>query len=147
MTHLWRRVTALAGLLVASAGSVVAQQGTSGSLAVRVTDAANQRPVEAARVFLVGTTIAGQTTAEGRVTLRPVAPGQYSVRILRVGYTEQTKVLTVAAGQAATLDVALTAAAVRPPSAPSPAAAAAPAATIRAGSVTSIRKKSRTSKS
>jgi TonB-linked SusC/RagA family outer membrane protein len=112
MTHLWRRLTALAGLLVASAGSAVAQQGTSGSLAVRVTDAANQRPVEAARVFLVGTTIAGQTTAEGRVTLRPIAPGQYTVRILRVGYTEQTKALTVTAGQAATLDVALTAAAV-----------------------------------
>ena len=112
MSHHWRRLSALAGLLVVSAGAAAAQQGTSGSLAVRVTDAANQRPVEAARVFLVGTTIAGQTTAEGRVTLRPIAPGQYTVRILRVGYTEQTKPLTVTAGQAATLDVALTAAAV-----------------------------------
>lgn len=86
MFHSWRPLLALAGLLALASPPASAQQ--PGSLTVTVTDAANQRPVEAARVFLVGTTVAGQTTTEGRVTLRPVNPGSYTVRILRVGYTE-----------------------------------------------------------
>jgi TonB-linked SusC/RagA family outer membrane protein len=101
---------AFAGLLALAAPAVRAQQ--PGTLTVTVTDAANQRPIEAARVFLVGTTIAGQTTPEGRLVLRPVNPGSYTVRILRVGYTEQSRPITIAAGQGATLSVALTAAAV-----------------------------------
>ena len=63
-------------------------------------------------MFLVGTTSAGATTPEGRVTLRAINPGSYTVRILRVGYSEQTKPVTIAAGQTATLNVALTSAAV-----------------------------------
>jgi TonB-linked SusC/RagA family outer membrane protein len=101
---------ALAGLLALAGPTAQAQQ--PGSLTVTVTDAANQRPVEAARVFLVGTTIAGQTTAEGKLTLRAINPGSYTARVLRVGYTEQSKPITIAAGQATTLNVALTTAAV-----------------------------------
>lgn len=110
MLHSWRPLLAFAGLLALAAPAVRAQQ--PGTLTVTVTDAANQRPIEAARVFLVGTTIAGQTTPEGRLVLRPVNPGSYTVRILRVGYTEQSRPITIAAGQGATLSVALTAAAV-----------------------------------
>lgn len=110
MLHSWRPLLALAGLLVLVSPTASAQQ--QGSLTVTVTDAANQRPIEAARIFLVGTTIAGQTTAEGRLTLRAINPGSYTVRILRVGYTEQSRPITIATGQAATLNVALTAAAV-----------------------------------
>jgi TonB-linked SusC/RagA family outer membrane protein len=101
---------ALAGLLALAGPTARAQQ--AGSLTVTVTDAANQRPVEAARVFLVGTNFAGATTPEGKLTLRSINPGSYTVRILRVGYTEQSKPVTIAAGQAATLNVALTTAAV-----------------------------------
>ncbi len=110
MLHSWRPLLAFAGLLALAAPTVRAQQ--PGTLTVTVTDAANQRPIEAARVFLVGTTIAGQTTPEGRLVLRPVNPGSYTVRILRVGYTEQSRPITIAGGQGATLSVALTAAAV-----------------------------------
>ena len=110
MLHSWRPLLAFAGLLALAAPAVRAQQ--PGTLTVTVTDAANQRPIEAARVFLVGTTIAGQTTPEGRLVLRPVNPGSYTVRILRVGYTEQSRPITIAVGQGATLSVALTAAAV-----------------------------------
>jgi len=112
MPHSWRLIPALAGLMLATASPVVAQQGSAGSLAVRVTDAANQRPVEAARVFIVGTTLAGQTSPEGRVTLRPVAAGTYTVRVLRVGYTEQSRSISITAGQAATMEFALSTAAV-----------------------------------
>lgn len=110
MTQLRCRGALLIGLLVAAAVPAVAQQ--PGSLAVRVTDAANQRPVEAARVFIVGTQLGGQTNPEGRVTIRPLAAGSYTVRVLRVGYTEQTKSVTIASGATASLDVSLTSAAV-----------------------------------
>jgi TonB-linked SusC/RagA family outer membrane protein len=101
----------LIGLLLLAAGTAAAQTGT-GTLAVRVTDAANQRPVEAARVFIVGTQLGGQTSTDGRISIRFVPTGEQVIRILRVGYTEQTKKVAIAATQTATLDVALTAAAI-----------------------------------
>lgn len=110
MSHSWRPAMALMVLLALAGPPAAAQQ--PGTLSVKVTDAANQRPIEAARVFLVGTNVAGQTTPEGRITLRGINPGQYTVRILRVGYTEQAKPITITTGGSASLDVALTAAAV-----------------------------------
>jgi len=103
---------ALLGALAVVSPPLAAQQGAAGAVTVRVVDAATQRPVEAARVFLAGTTLAGATSAEGRVTLRPVPAGEYTVRILRVGYTETSRRLAVGAGQTATLEVPLTVAAV-----------------------------------
>ena len=112
MHHSWRPLVALAGLLIVGPTQIAAQQPTTGALTVRVTDAANQRPIEAARVFLVGTNFGGQTTPEGRVLLRALAPGSYTVRVLRVGYTEQSRAVTVAAGSTQEIEVSLTAAAV-----------------------------------
>lgn len=111
MYRVWRRAAMLLVLVLAAAPPAVAQQ--PGSLVVRVTDAANQRAVEAARVFIVGTQLGGQTSTDGRVTIRPVLPGTYTVRVLRVGYTEQSKSVTIAAGQAASVDFAVSAAAVQ----------------------------------
>jgi TonB-linked SusC/RagA family outer membrane protein len=107
MLHTWRPPAALVGSLAVAAATAVAQppQARVGTLAVHVVDAQSQRPVEAAQVLLVGTTIGGQTSAEGRVTLRAIAPGDYTVRVLRVGYAEASRRLTIAAGQQATLDV------------------------------------------
>ena len=112
MPQFWRQCLALAGLLALAAPQMRAQQGTSGSLAVTVTDAASKRPVEAARVFLVGTSNGGPTNADGKVTLRLIPAGDQVVRVLRVGYAEQTKKVTIAAGQTATLDIAIATAAV-----------------------------------
>ncbi|WP_396202709.1 TonB-dependent receptor plug domain-containing protein, partial [Gemmatimonas sp.] len=77
-----------------------------------MTDAANQRPVEAARVFLVGTTFAGATGVDGRLSLRGIPAAEYTIRVLRVGYTEQTKRVPIAAGQTVTLEFAMATAAV-----------------------------------
>ncbi len=99
--------SAVVAALAAAAPSALAQpQARAGTVAVRVVDAATQRPIEAASVVLVGTTIGGQTTPEGRVTLRGVAPGEYRLRVLRVGYSEQTRPVRVAAGEQATVEVA-----------------------------------------
>lgn len=112
MLQFWRPVLALAGLLAGAGVPVQAQQSSVGSLSVTVTDAANQRPVEAARVFVVGTAYGGQTTGEGKLTLRNLPTGSHTIRVLRVGYTEQTRQVTIAAGAVANLDVSLTVAAI-----------------------------------
>ena len=97
-----------AGALPATAGAQV----RAGTVAVHVVDAATQRPVEAARVILVGTNVAGQTSPDGRATLRGVAPGEYRVRVLRVGYTEQVRPVRVTAGEQVAVEVATAQAAV-----------------------------------
>ncbi len=111
MSDIRRRIAALAALLVLAASSLHAQT-PAGTVTVRVTNTADQRPVEGARVFILTTNFANQTSLDGRVTFRGVAPGAYSVRVLRVGFAEQVKRVTVTAGATATVDVAMTAAAV-----------------------------------
>ncbi|WP_373060462.1 SusC/RagA family TonB-linked outer membrane protein, partial [Gemmatimonas sp.] len=101
----------MAGTIAVAAPRARAQTGP-GTLSVRVTDAANQRPVEAARVFLVGTNFAAATGVDGRVLLRGIPAAEYTVRVLRVGYTEQTKKQLIAAGQTATIEFAMATAAI-----------------------------------
>ena len=111
MQHPWRALLVLAGTIAIAVPQARAQSGP-GTLSVRVTDAANQRPVEAARVFLVGTTFAGATGVDGRLSLRGIPAAEYTIRVLRVGYTEQTKRVPIAAGQTVTLEFAMATAAV-----------------------------------
>lgn len=111
MHHPWRVLLALAGTIAVAVPQARAQSGP-GTLSVRVTDAANQRPVEAARVFLVGTTFAGATGVDGRLSLRGIPAAEYTIRVLRVGYTEQTKRVPIAAGQTATVEFTMATAAV-----------------------------------
>ena len=77
------------------------------TVTVRVTDAVNRQPVPAAQVQLVGTTTGGTTNAEGRLTLRGLAPGNHEIRVLRVGYAEQKKTAIVAATGETTVEFAL----------------------------------------
>ena len=87
-------------------------QSAPGSLAVKVTDADSRRPLEGARVSIVGTTIGGVTNGEGNVVLRGIPAGERSVRILRFGYAEVTRRVTLAGGQTASLEVAMSSVAV-----------------------------------
>ncbi len=111
MQHPWRALLVLAGTIAVAVPQARAQSGP-GTLTVRVTDVANQRPVEAARVFLVGTTFAGATGVDGRLILRGIPASEYTVRVLRVGYTEQTKRVPIAAGQTANIEFAMATAAI-----------------------------------
>ncbi len=116
MLQFWRPRAALMGTLLGALliarPQAEAQQAAGGTLAVTVTDVASKRPVEAARVFLVGTSIGGPTSPDGKLTLRLVTPGDYTVRVLRVGYAESTKRVTIVSGQTATLEFAIATAAV-----------------------------------
>ncbi|PYO26207.1 MAG: hypothetical protein DMD73_13145, partial [Gemmatimonadetes bacterium] len=101
-----------AALFVAAglaAGPVSAQQG---SVAGQVTDKSNQQPVAGAAVLVGGTSLQARTGREGRYSLTNVAPGRYQVQVRFIGFATATQTVTVAAGQTATLDFALTPAAV-----------------------------------
>jgi TonB-linked SusC/RagA family outer membrane protein len=97
------RALALAlALAVLGAGAAAAQQGT---ITGRVTDATSGRPVPSAQVRVTGSNQVALTNESGSYTLRNVAPGTATVRVLVIGYAERTQQVTVAAGQSATLDI------------------------------------------
>ena len=83
-------------VLVASAMPAVAQQAT-GNIGVSVLEQGSGRAVFQAQVSVVNTTLGGLTGPEGRVLLRGVPVGRQQVRVLRVGYAEQKKEVTVSA--------------------------------------------------
>ena len=97
----WRGAVVLFGLLAPA--SVVAQTTIAG----RVTGQDTNQPLSDARVIVVGTAVFGVTNADGRYTLRGMPAGGLEVRVIRVGYVEQKKKVTVTAGQRIELDFVL----------------------------------------
>jgi TonB-linked SusC/RagA family outer membrane protein len=95
-------LAALIGLLAPHLAS--AQQGT---ITGRITQAGAGTPISDFRVYVVGTNAATVTNADGRYTLR-TAPGTVDVRVLRIGYQEQKRSVTVPAGGAVTADFSVT---------------------------------------
>ncbi|MCU0617131.1 MAG: carboxypeptidase regulatory-like domain-containing protein [Gemmatimonadaceae bacterium] len=87
--------------------STLPAQPATGTLTGRVTDAASGQPVAAAQISIVGTTNGTITSAEGQYSLR-VPAGSVTIRVLRVGYSEQRQSATITAGQTTTLDVVIT---------------------------------------
>jgi TonB-linked SusC/RagA family outer membrane protein len=86
----------------------MAQQPQGGAtISGKVSARDSNEPLSDSRVIVLGTSIFTVTNAEGRYTLRNVPPGNVEVRVLRVGYTEQKRPVTVTAGQTATLDFQL----------------------------------------
>ena len=99
--------TAALGALASGVAGAQEQQGT---ITGRITDASTTEPIASAQVSVVGTAIGAGTNSEGRYTIRGVRPGTVELRVLRVGYSEQKRSVTVAPGQATTVDFAMTAA-------------------------------------
>ena len=104
-----RALALAAAVSVLGASAAWAQQGT---ITGRVTDAASGRPVPSAQVRVVGSNQVALTNESGAYTLRGVAPGTATVRVLVIGYAERTQQVTVTAGQSATLDIAVAASAI-----------------------------------
>jgi TonB-linked SusC/RagA family outer membrane protein len=86
-----------------AAPSLQAQRGT---IRGTVTEIPGNRPLPHAQIGVVGTTTGTVSDAEGKYSVT-VAPGQVSVRIIRIGYGQQTRTVTVTAGQTTTLDFQL----------------------------------------
>ena len=89
---------------LATAASAHAQQGI---ITGRVTDSLTREPVAAAQVSILGTTNGAQTNNTGQYTIRGVTPGPVEVRVLRIGFAEVRRRVTVSAGQTVTLDIGL----------------------------------------
>src|SRR2546421_2198949 len=102
---------AAANLLLAAfaAGPVQAQRG---SVTGQVTDKSNREAVTGASVLVVGTSLQGRTSREGRYAITNVPAGKYSVQVRLIGYATATNPMSVTAGQTVTADFALTPAAV-----------------------------------
>jgi TonB-dependent SusC/RagA subfamily outer membrane receptor len=92
-------------LLAIASPPALAQQGAVGGV---VTDAATKGPLEAARVILTGPNRIETTNREGRFMFRNVAPGQYPVRVLRLGYAPVTDTAVVAPSETVALEIAMT---------------------------------------
>lgn len=101
--------TAILLFAAGAAGPVQAQQGT---VAGQVTDKSNQQPVAGASVLIVGTSLQARTGRDGHYTITKVPAGQYQVQVRLIGYATTTSPVTVAGGEAATVDFALAPAAV-----------------------------------
>jgi TonB-linked SusC/RagA family outer membrane protein len=100
---------AAAVVLLATAGPVQAQQG---SVTGQITDKSNQQAVVGVQVLVSGTTLQARSGRDGHYTITKVPPGQYSVQARLIGYANAASSVNVAAGQTATVDFALTLAAV-----------------------------------
>jgi TonB-linked SusC/RagA family outer membrane protein len=110
------RLKALAGRAVALAllvGSATAAQAQQASITGRVTDNGSGEPIPEARVMVVGTNRFSITNAEGRYTIRGVPEGAAEVRVLRVGFQEQKKPVTIGMGATITLDFTMNPVALR----------------------------------
>ncbi|HVT39514.1 MAG TPA: SusC/RagA family TonB-linked outer membrane protein [Gemmatimonadaceae bacterium] len=92
------------GLLAGAAPRVDAQTST---VTGRVTAKENGQPLSDVRVVVVSSNVFAISGVDGRYTLRNVASGGVDIRVLRVGYQEQKKRITLAPGQNETLDFIL----------------------------------------
>lgn len=98
------RLLALAAALAFGTGSAAAQQAV---LTGRVTDASTGQPVVGAQVTLVGSNLGSQTNTSGVYTLRGAPAGTFNVRVLSIGYAEQTQQVRLSGGQTTTQDFTL----------------------------------------
>lgn len=95
--------------LLAAAGPGVAQQG---EVTGRVTDAATGQPLAGAQVMVVGTNLGTLTNSTGNYVIRGVTAGSPRVRVLYIGYSEQTTTVNLVAGGTATVNFELQASAI-----------------------------------
>ncbi|HEU4613998.1 MAG TPA: carboxypeptidase regulatory-like domain-containing protein, partial [Kofleriaceae bacterium] len=92
-------VTALA-LRALWAASHAPQPPTSGTIVGRVVDAATAAPIAGATVQRIDATPASTSSAsDGTFVLAALAPGEFVVRIAKVGYTSRDFTVQIAAGQ------------------------------------------------
>ncbi|HEX9165619.1 MAG TPA: SusC/RagA family TonB-linked outer membrane protein, partial [Gemmatimonadales bacterium] len=99
------RVLLVASTLLGSTAAMAAAQ--AGAVAGRITDQANGQPVAGARVQVIGTSLTGQTNAEGRYRFSNVPSGPQTVRVVALGYGAQNKVVDIRANEVVTADFSL----------------------------------------
>ena len=72
-----------------------------------ITDSASDRPLTAAQVIVVGTSLGAMSGDDGRYQLRGIPAGRVSISVRRLGYAPAQRDVQVADGESLTLDFAL----------------------------------------
>lgn len=106
--NLANRTGALLALLFFALSPTVWAQNAR--LSGTVTDASDGNPLPGANVVLLQNevmTTGAATDIDGKFTISGLAPGTYAVRVRFIGYQESNLSVTLATGEARTLDVAL----------------------------------------
>jgi len=96
---------ALVAGLVMVPGALQAQ-GT-GTITGTVRSATSAQALSSAQVYIVGTQIGTLTDEGGKFTLNNVPAGDHQVRVRLIGYSVQSKTVTVSSGQSTTLNFEL----------------------------------------
>ena len=106
--------TSFALLLLALPSTPIAHSQASAQSVIRgrVTDAATGRPLPDAQVAIVGTGFGARAGNDGAYTITGVPAGTHVARATRVGYAQEERSVTVAAGQSQSADFTLDAEAV-----------------------------------
>jgi len=100
-----KRIPLCAIALLLAAAPAAAQTGT---VTGNVTDTTTGASLQGAQVQVVGANVGGITNSNGRYVVTGVPPGTYSIRVIMLGYADQTKDgVTVASGQTAVVDFSL----------------------------------------
>jgi TonB-dependent starch-binding outer membrane protein SusC len=113
MSFMVRTARWLAVVLIATP-IVLLGQGTpaTGTVRGRVTETASGQPIPSAQVQIAGTTLGSMTGPTGEYVIPNVPIGTRTVIARRIGYSEMRRDVPVVAGQTATADFAMAAAAV-----------------------------------
>ncbi|MBD3337128.1 MAG: TonB-dependent receptor [Candidatus Eisenbacteria bacterium] len=97
-------VVLLLGLCAAGAHA----QAQSGSIVGRVTDAATGEPVPYGQIVILGTPWGAMGIEDGSYIIKNVEPGTYDVRLMMMGYEDQTKTgVEVKPGEEVRVDFAI----------------------------------------
>ena len=99
------------GGLVAAAFAVLAfapaAKAQTGTVIGTVTDAASDRPLESAQVYVEGASVGTLTNSSGRFVLVGAPAGEQTVIVELVGYRSASQTVSVTAGQTATVNFAV----------------------------------------
>ncbi|MEZ4416316.1 MAG: SusC/RagA family TonB-linked outer membrane protein [Gemmatimonadota bacterium] len=101
------RLCVLALAIAFAGSSTAAAQQATGNIRGQVTDAVTLRPLPGAQVLVVGTGRGGLANSSGQYLVLNVPTGSHVVRVEILGYGTVEQQVTVAAGQTAALDFAM----------------------------------------
>ena len=96
-------VLPLVPLLLTGARTRAHAQGATGGISGRVLDSVGMRPLQGARVIVVGTTQGAMTREDGTYLIAGVTPGTHQLRASMIGFGAHEQSVTVIAGQTATV--------------------------------------------
>lgn len=98
----------LRGLMAALVGGLIVAnplqaQGARGAISGRVVDSTSQLPMQSVTVTIEGTQRGAITRVDGGFVLADLPAGVARLRVTRIGYSPQTREVTVVPGQTATV--------------------------------------------